>query len=109
MKLSAGHMNQGMVKIHDVFKVDDKAAVCLEKAVFWQQFQPVLHIVNGVKIAYGGMDDNLSPESLYHDDGRCRKRVYALFCFNRDFNGYGIIQADSFFHISEKTVKVQWL
>jgi len=50
-------MDQGVVKIHDMFKVDNEAAVCLKKTVPRQQFQPVLHIVDGVKIAHGGMDD----------------------------------------------------
>ena len=100
-------MDQGMVKVYDVFKVDNEAAVCLEETVFRQQFQPVLHIMDGVKIAHGGMDDYFPPESLYHDDSGCRKRVYALFCLDWDFDGHGIIQADSLFRSEEHTSELQ--
>ena len=43
-------MYGGMIEIHNMFKINNKAPVCLEKAVFWELFQPVVHIMNGVKI-----------------------------------------------------------
>lgn len=96
-----------MVKIRNMLEVDDEAAVCLEKTVFGQQLQPVLHIVDGFKIAQRGMDDDFSPQGFYlYDRGR-QKRVYALFCFHRNLDGDGVVQIQGVFQIAEKAPDIQ--
>ena len=72
MDLIVSHIDKGMVKIRDMFKVDNEAAVCLKKTVFWEQFQPVLHIMDGFKITQGSMYRYFSAVCFYRYDGRCR-------------------------------------
>ena len=77
-------MNKIMVEIRDMLKVDNETAMRLEETVFREKFQPVLHIVNGFKIAQNGMYRYFSAVRFYHYDGRRRQCMYPLFCFNRD-------------------------
>lgn len=100
-------MDKGMVKIRNMLEVDDEAAVCLEKTVFGQQIQPVLHIVDGFKIAQCGMDDDFSPQGFYRYDGGRQKRVYALLCFHRNLDGDGVVQIQGVFQIAEKAPDIQ--
>ena len=44
-----------MIKVYNMFEINNKAPVCFEKAVFGEMFQPVVHIMNGVKILPGSM------------------------------------------------------
>lgn len=106
MELTARHVYKRMVKIGNVLEVDNKTAMCLKKTVFGQYFQIMLHIAGGFKIAHRGMDDYLSPQCLYCDDRRYRKRVYALLRFERKFDGHGVIHIDGILHITEKTLLV---
>ena len=89
--LIASHVDKGMVKIRDMFKVDDEAAVCLEKTVFGKFFQPVLHIMDGFKITQCCMYDYFSCPCFYCNDVGSRKCVYTLLCFNRYFDCHSIV------------------
>ena len=91
MDLIAIHIDKGMIKIRDMFKVDNEAAVCLEKTVFGKLFQPVLHIMDGFKITQGCMYNYFSCLCFYCDDSGGGKGVYAFFCFNRYFDCHSVI------------------
>ena len=39
-------MYGGVIKVHNMFEVNNKAPVCLKKTVFGKLFQPVIHIMN---------------------------------------------------------------
>ena len=44
--MSVAKMYRGMIEINYMFEIDDKAAVCLEKTVFWKLIYPVIHILD---------------------------------------------------------------
>ncbi len=74
-----------------MFEINNKASVCLEKAVFGEMFQPVVHIMNGVKILPGSMYNYFSFLCFYGNDLRSGKRIHTLFSFNRNFGSNGIV------------------
>ena len=84
-------MYGGMIKVHNMFEIDNKASVCLEKTVFWEMFQPVIHIMNGVKILSGCMYNYFSSMCFDRNNLRSRKRINALLRFDRDFGSNGIV------------------
>lgn len=84
-------MYGGMIKVHYMFKIDNKAPVCLEKAVFRELIQPVIHIMNRVKILPGRMYNYFSSLCFYGNNLRSRKRIYSLLSYNRDFGSNGIV------------------
>ena len=43
-------MYGGVIKVHNMFEVNNKAPVCLKKTVLGKLFQPVIHIMNRVKV-----------------------------------------------------------
>ena len=90
-------MNKITVKICDMFKIDDEAAVSLKKTIFRKKFQPVLHIVNGFKITQSCMYCYFSALCFYCYDRGGRKGMHTLFCFDRDFYCYGVIQHLSYY------------
>ena len=96
-----------MVKVCDMFKIDDKAAVCLKKTIFWQQVAPILYIVNGFKIALGCMYDYLSLHSFYSNDRRSRKGMDTLLGFDWNFYCHGVLQINCIFHIAKKSLFIQ--
>lgn len=102
-------MNKGVVKIRDMFKIDNEAAVGLKKAVFGQYFQPILHIVNGFKIPLGCMYGYLSAMGFHCHDIRSRKGMYALPGFNGNLDCCGTVQFNCILHITEKTFLIQRL
>ena len=59
-----------MIKVYNMFEINNKASVCLEKAVFGEMFQPVVHIMNGVKILPGSMYNYFSFLCFYGNDLR---------------------------------------
>ena len=74
-----------------MFEINNKASVCLEKAVFGEMFQPVVHIMNGVKILPGSMYNYFSFLCFYGNDLRSGKRIHPLFSLNRNFGSNGIV------------------
>lgn len=60
MVLIVCHVHKHMVEICDMFKIDNKTAVCLKKTIFRKQVVPVLHVVNRLKITLGCMYSYLS-------------------------------------------------
>ena len=62
-----------------------------ELAVLGKLFQPVIHIMNRVKVLTGSMYNYFSPLSFYGNNLRSRKRIYRLFCFHRNFECNGIV------------------
>lgn len=91
MKMVVCHVDERMIKICDVFKIDDKTPVCLKKTVFRKTRKPVLHVFDRVEIPKCSMHDDLSSLRLYGDDGRGGKCVDSLFCFNGDANGSVVV------------------
>ena len=109
MKLMTTHVHKCMVKICDMLKIDNEAAVCLEKAVFWKQINPILHIMNGFKITSDGMHRYFPALCFYcYDRGR-KKCMHSLLCFDWDFDCHGVIQVNGIFHIPEEPLFIQWL
>ena len=58
-------MYGGMIKVHNMFEINNKAPVCLEKTVFGELFQPIIHIMNGIKILPGSMYNYFSSLCFY--------------------------------------------
>ena len=84
-------MYGGVIKVHNMFEVNNKAPVCLKKTVLGKLFQPVIHIMNRVKVLTGSMYNYFAPLSFYGNNLRSRKRIYRLFCFHRNFECNGIV------------------
>ena len=57
-------MYGGVIKVHNMFEVNNKAPVCLKKTVLGKLFQPVIHIMNRVKVLTGSMYNYFSPLSF---------------------------------------------
>ena len=68
-------MNGKMIKVYDVVKVNDKAAVCLKKTVIGEQIQQVIHSINRIKILMNSMINYFSALCFYGINLRGRKRI----------------------------------
>ncbi len=103
-----GQMHRCMVKISYMLKINDEAAVCLEKTVFGKQFCPVIHILNRNKILRGGMNNDLSSLCFYFNNLLGSKNIGNLFVLNRNFDSFGIKINQTIFHIPKKTAEIKW-
>ena len=84
-------VHKRMVKVCDMFKIDDKAAVCLKETIFWQQVDPILHIVNGFKITLGCIYKYLSFFCFHSNDRRSGNCMYSLLGFDWNFDCHSVI------------------
>ena len=65
-------MYGGVIKVHNMFEVNNKAPVCLKKTVLGKLFQPVIHIMNRVKVLTGSMYNYFSGyRNAWHEWNLC--------------------------------------
>ena len=78
-------MYDRMIKVHNMFKINNKTPVCLEKAVFGKLFRPIIHFVNGVKILTGSMYNYLSSLGFYGNESVKQETNTLPVLFQQEF------------------------